>query len=1121
MKHFIQVSVCTLLLTYLSSCKQSTVFNGLPSSYTGIHFNNNITENDSINPLDITNIYNGGGVGMGDFNNDGLQDIYFTGNMVSNKLYLNKGDMKFEDITQTSGTDGKGEWCRGVSVVDINNDGKTDIYVCATILPDPEKRKNLLYINNGNDKNGIPHFTEMASAYGLDDTTSSTMAEFFDYDNDGDLDMYLVVNEIVPGVNPSFFKPIIKDGSFPSTGRLYKNIGSDSLGHPFYKDVSKQAGITIEGYGHGATVADINQDGWKDIFVSNDFVSNDILYINNHDGTFTDKAALYFKHTSANGMGQDITDINNDGLADVVELDMNPRDNYRKKMMLNGNNYQTYINTETFGYQYQYVRNTLQLNQGKRVLQDDSVGDPIFSDIGFMSGIAETDWSWTPLVADFDNDSYRDIIITNGFPKDVTDHDFIAFRKQSFAYAKKQFTLSQIPQVKIKNYAFHNNGNLTFTDVSSAWGITTPSFSNGAAYADLDNDGDLDYVVNNINDEASVYQNQTNNADKHGGWLNIHFEDKAPNINGLGAVAELHYDGHVQVYENTPYRGYLSTHQCGAFFGTGDKQEIDSILIKWPDGKMQLLQHIKTNQIITVKHDDATIPYSWNDEKVNANTLLKDITGDVNISYIHKEDDFIDFNYQRLLPHKLSDYGPPLATDDINGDGLDDIIAGASAGNIATTFLQKQNGNFEEHSLLSNAINKNNLADDAGIVLFDADNDGDKDLYIARGGNESPAGSINYADAFYINDGKGNFILDTTAFPVNLASKSCIRVIDFDKDGDMDIFIAGRCVPQKYPLPASCFLYRNDSKNDVIHFTDITKQAAPQFINAGLICDASITDYNKDGWPDIMLAGEFMPLEIFKNDHGHFQLIQSSLDNYKGAWNCLAAADFDGDGDTDFVAGNMGLNSFYRGDEKHPVHIYAKDFNHNGSLDQIPSVYLPAQDGTLKEFPAFGRDDLIDEMIDVRRKFPFYKDFAVATMDKIIPPDSLQDAIVLEANYFSTSFIRNDGNDKFTVMPLPVQAQLSPAFSILVADINHDNHSDIIINGNDFGTEIATGRYDALNGLVILSDGKNNFTPLSVFQSGLFIPGNGKALALLKSAAGKNLIAASQNRGPLKIFEIK
>ncbi|WP_394767887.1 FG-GAP repeat domain-containing protein, partial [Ferruginibacter sp.] len=479
----------------------------IDSEHSGIHFNNKITETDSLNVLDISNIYNGGGVGIGDFNKDGLEDVYFTGNKVSNKLYLNKGNFKFQDITEQAGVTGNGKWCRGVSVVDINNDGWLDMYVSATLSNDSNERKNLLYVNQGLDKNGNPHFKEMAAEYGLADTSFSTMASFFDYDNDGDLDMYLVVNEIKDPRVPNIFHPVFKDSAFQNSGRLYRNDWNDSLKHGVFTDVSKKAGVLADGYGHNVVVTDINKDGWEDIYVTNDYLPNDLLWINNHDGTFTEHLSDYFKHTSYNSMGSDVGDINNDGLMDVITLDMDPKDNYRKKMMMKANSYQTYQNSDHFGYNYQYVRNTLQLNQGPTIKQNDSLGHPIFSEMAFYADVAETDWSWTPLLVDFDNDGNRDLIITNGFPRDVTDNEFIMFRNKAFSVASKSLLLSQIPEVKIHNYGFKNNGNLTFTDASEKWGINTPTFSNGAAYVDLDNDGDLDFVVNNINDEASIYRN--------------------------------------------------------------------------------------------------------------------------------------------------------------------------------------------------------------------------------------------------------------------------------------------------------------------------------------------------------------------------------------------------------------------------------------------------------------------------------------------------------------------------------------------------------------------------------------------------------------------------------------
>lgn len=1109
-----------------SCSKKKTLFQLINSQHSGIHFNNQIIENKTLNPIDVTNIYNGGGVGIGDFNNDGLQDVYFTGNVVSNKLYLNKGGLTFEDVTKEAGVEGKGRWCKGVSVVDINNDGWMDMYVCVSMEKDPQKRQNLLYINQGPDKNGVPVFKEMAAEYGLNDTTHSTMAAFFDYDNDGDLDMYLAVNEILPENNPSIFRPKITDGSFPSTGRLYRNDWNSVLRHPVFTDVTKQAGVTIEGYGHGVNIADFNKDGWKDIFVTNDFNSNDLLYINNHDGTFTDKAATYFKHTSANGMGQDVIDINNDGLSDVVELDMNPEDNYRKKMMMGSNNYQMYLNSDLYGYQYQYVRNTLQLNQGPRVNSNDSVGDPVFSDIGFFSGISQTDWSWTPLVTDFDNDGFRDIVITNGFPKDITDHDFMSFRQKSYQIASKEFTLAQIPQVKLHKYAFHNNGDLTFSDVSSAWGLTTPAFSNGAAYADLDNDGDMDVIVNNINDEASVYENTSmDSKEKHPGYLAVKLNGDSANLNGLGTWIELHYGGKQQAYEQSPYRGYLSTMQIEPHFGLGNVSEVDSLIIKWPDGKQQLLQHVAANQTIIINKKDAHEFYSLALPAYNKNAIFKDITGSVNINYVHKDRDFIDFNIQRLLPHKFSEYGPSLAVGDIDGNGLDDIVCGGSFFYSAQLFLQQLNGKFIQKSLLKGKDTLNKNREDEGLLLFDADGDGDPDLYIASGGLEGKHNTSVYQDKLYINDGKGNFTEDSTALPQNFTSKFCVRAIDYDKDGDLDLFVSGRVDPGNYPKPVSSFIFRNDSKNGHIKFTDVTDSVAPALKNLGLVCDALFTDFDNDGWPDLIMVGEWMPVTFLKNDKGVFKNVTaaSGISNNVGWWNTIAAGDFDNDGDMDYIVGNLGQNSFYKASDRYPVSIIAGDFDNNGSYDAFPSLFLPvSQDDTeKKEFPAHSRDEFIEQIPGIRKRYDKYKSFAMATMDSLFPKEQRMSALQLHASYFSSAILRNDGNGKFTMTALPAQAQISVLNGLVVGDFDGDGNPDVVMNGNDFGTEVTVGRYDALNGLLLKGDGKGNFSPLSILESGIYIPGNGKALVTLKSAKGKYLVAASQNKGALKIFESK
>lgn len=1111
-------------MAVLFSCKKQTLFQRLPSSSTGITFNNLVVENDSINPLDKLNIYNGGGVGIGDFNNDGLPDVYLVGNAVSNKLYLNKGDMKFADVTDKAGVPGSKGWGRGVAVVDINNDGLLDIYICYTLLNDPVKRTNLLYVNQGIDKDGVPHFKEMAKEYGLDINVHSTMASFFDYDNDGDLDMYLTVNAAGSTDNVTMFRPVITDGSSQSTGRLYRADWDPVLKHNVYHDVSKQAGITIEGYGHGTTVADINRDGWKDIYVTNDFVGNNILYINNHDGTFTDRSKEYFKHTAYSAMGQDIEDINNDGLADVFELDMNPEDNYRKKMFMPPNNYQAVQNFDYFHYQYQYGHNTLQVNQGPRVGQNDSIGAPAFSETAFLSGIAQTDWSWCPLITDFDNDGLRDIVITNGYPRDVTDHDFVTFRTEAYLVASKKQILDQIPIIKIPNYAYHNKGNLEFEDVTKNWGIDIPSFSNGAAYADFDNDGDMDMVINNIDDEAFVYKNTAREQSKGANhYLNIKFKGGPQNINGIGAWADIYYrhGGH-QVYENNPYRGYLSSIQNMAHFGLGPDTLVDSVVIKWGNNKQQTLKNIKVDRTLMVNIADAQQGYSFAQPEIDRKTVFTEVTRALGISYKNVDYDFVDFNIQKLIPHKLSEYTPALAVGDIDGNGFDDIIVGGSGNNTAQAFLQQADGKFIQRNLINQPPNMVKHKDE-GMLLFDADGDGDLDLYVASGGFEFTSGAPNYQDHFYQNDGHGNFTEVKDAMPANFTSKLCVRAVDYDKDGKPDLFVSGRVDPWNYPKPVSSVILHNDSKNGQIKFTDATEHAAKDLKNIGLICDAVFSDFDNDGWPDLILAGEWMPVTFLKNDHGVFKNVTSAtgIADKQGWWNTIAAGDFRHTGRTDYIVGNIGLNTFFKASDEYPVYITAKDFDNNGSYDAFPSVYLKDKEGKLREFPAQTRDDIVKQMISMRVKFQNYKTFATATMDEVLPADMRKDAIRLKANEMQSMYMRNDGEGKFTLIPLPIPAQLSELCGITVDDFDGDGNLDVVMNGNDYGNEVTDGRYDAFNGLMMKGDGNGNFKPLPINQSGIYIPGDGKALVKLQGAKGDYLLAASQYRDVMKVFALK
>ena len=1123
----ISLSICIVL--YSCASKKETLFRLLSPARSGIHFSNIISENDSINILDYEYVYNGSGVGIGDFNKDGLPDIYFAGNMVSNRLYLNRGSMRFEDITEQANVNGQGKWCTGVAVTDINADGWPDIYVCTSRSTDPLLRKNMLYINKGIDKNGFLVFNEEAERYGLADTSYSTQAAFFDYDNDGDLDMYLLIaNKIPKGDYPNKYRPKNRKEAPFNTDKLFRNDGIRDDGVPHFTDVGLEAGINIEGYGLGVNIVDINNDGWKDILVSNDYITSDLLWINNKNGTFTDKAAEYFKHTSYSAMGNDVADINNDGLPDIIELDMNPEDNFRKKTMLSPNNYQNNQYFDYYNYQYQYGRNTLQLNRGNRLLQKDTIGDPVFSEIGFFSGVAETDWSWAPLVTDFDNDGWRDIIITNGFRKDISDHDFIAYRDHSSSLVSKQQLLDQIPEVKIPNYAFRNNGNLKFSNTSVEWGLGIPSYSNGAVYADLDNDGDLDCVINNINDSAFLFQNTLNDDARKQTYhyLQLKFKGVYPNPDGMGAIAYLYYDTNkVQVYENTPYRGYLSTVNTVAHFGLGDHKTVDSVVVIWANGYEHTLTDVKADQLLILLQKNAGKKNNFNRALLTEHTLFKDVTDSLAMNVIHHENDFLDFNIQKLLPHKLSQYGPALAAADLNGDGLDDVIMGGAFGYSANLLLQQPDGVFLKKELIRGATQQTKVQEDMGILLFDAENDNDNDIYISSGSYEFAQGSENCRDQLWINDGKGNFTIDSMALPKNFTSKSCVRAADFNNDGRLDVFVGGRVSPGEYPKPVSSYIYRNDSKNGQVLFTDVTGSVGKDLIDIGLVTDAVWTDFDNDGWIDLLITGEWMPVIFLKNEKGTFKNITAStgIAQQKGWWNSITSGDFDNDGDTDYVLGNLGLNSFYRANEKEPVRAYGKDFDHNGNYDALFSLYLPDYNASAvrKAFPAQTRDDLMRQMIEIRAKFKTYETFAKAAFSKLLSPEQLAEAVILEANTFASCYLHNKGNNSFELMPLPVQAQLSYINGMVAEDFDNDGNLDIILNGNDYGTEVSVGRYDAMHGLFLKGNGSGGFNALTILESGVFLPGNGKSLIKLKTRFGQCLLVAAQNKGPLKALLCK
>ncbi|MDZ4809389.1 MAG: VCBS repeat-containing protein, partial [Bacteroidota bacterium] len=810
-------------------------------------------------------------------------------------------------------------------------------------------------------------------------------------------------------------------------------------------------------------------------------------------------------------------------LPDIISVDMNPEDNFRKKKNMGSNNYFIYQIMILQDQNLQYVRNTLQLNQGLAPVWGDTVIHPVFSDIGFLAGVAETDWSWAPLIADMDNDGNKDIFITNGYPRDVTDHDFMAFKDRNIS-SKKQL-IDQMPQIKVSNYAFRNMGNLKFENNAEKWGMSQTSFSNGAVYVDLDNDGDLDFVVNNISDPAFVYRNSMNNSGTAtANYLEIMFKGENKNQFGIGAEARIFYDGdRQQVIENSPYRGYLSTVDTEIHFGLGNTKMIDSVIIRWPGNKRQKFFSVAVNQLLIADIKNAQKDDSLEAQpKMNIN-LFTEVTSILGINFVHQASEYIDFNYERLLPHKLSQYGPGLAAGDVDLNGLDDIVIGGTDLATGKLLLQQTNGEFIQKDLPVDTTSGAVRSETMGILLFDADGDGDLDLYFTSGSNRFQANSKSYQDKFYENDGKGNFKLKENAIPTNYVSKSCIKAVDFDNDGDLDLFVGGRILPEKYPQKVSSFIYRNDSKDEKVKFTDVSDQVAPELKNIGLVCDAIWTDFDHDGFTDLIVVGEWMPVTFFKNIEGKFSntTAASGIADKIGWWNSITAGDFDNNGDVDYIVGNLGQNSFYRPTDQYPVKIYVNDFDNNGILDAIPTVFLKHTDGTIREFTAHNRDDIVGQLPVLKKNFLTYKSFANADINTLLGKEWLNDAVVSKANWFQTSVIKNIGKNNFTISPLPPLAQLAPVYGMITDDFNDDGNLDVALNGNDYGGEVSTGRYDAMKGLVMLGDGKGNFIPQSISQSGLYIPGDGKAIIKLRGINNELLVAASQNKGPLKVFKVK
>jgi hypothetical protein len=964
----------------------------------------------------------------------------------------------------------------------------------------------------------VPIFKEMAKEYGIDDPSHSSHAQFFDYDNDGDLDLFIGVN-LIEMQYPNQFTSRATDGSEPTRDILYENEWSEEINHPVFKDVSLQAGIKLCGYSHSTLITDFNRDGWLDIYVANDYLSNDIVYINNKNGTFTNRLSDMIKHTSYSAMGSDLGDVNNDGFSDIITAEMQPFHNKRKKLFQNAANYNMYLFNEQYKYEYQYTRNTLQINQG---INPES-GLPVFSEAGLLAGVQETDWSWSPLFADFDNDGFKDLFIANGFPRDVTDHDFGAFRKSmQSALTSKDDLYKMIPEVKIPNFIFKNNGNLSFTDMSKAWGLDVPSFTNGAAYADLDNDGDLDLVTNNIDDKAFIFKNTLNDNKNTGknNYIRLKLKGSPQNPQAINTEATVFYNGQKQIGAVLSGRGYLSKSEDILHFGLGQVAKVDSVIIRWGNMRYQKLSEIPLNQVLTI--EEGNTDYVVTTPSVEKGFSIPNVT-QLGLKWRSPENDHIDFNYQKTLPHKFSQYNPSIAVGDINGDGLEDFFIGGGSRIDETWFIQQKNGSFQQKSVAYKA-DRIHYEEDMGTLLFDADNDGDNDLYIVRGGGQAELGSSLYQDILCINDGKGNFNIDSTALPQIRSSGSAVKAIDFDGDGDLDIFRSARLKAKNYPQPDRSYFFKNNTQNTEgggkkAKFTDITEQICPELAEIGMISDALWTDFNNDNQPDLILAGEWMPLTFLQNQGGKLINItkNTGISDKIGWWNSLLGGDFDNDGDIDYVAGNFGKNIYFQCDEKEPLRIYAKDFDKNGLYDPFISCYWKDSLGKKHEYFYPTRDDMIKQLVMIRAKFQTYGEFGAATVQDVFSKKELEGAQILSANWMYSSYIENLGNGQFSIKPLPVEAQYAPVYGMLSYDYNGDGLLDVVMVGNDYGMELLQGRADAFNGLVLQNTGRNNFTPLSLEQSGFVVPRDARALARL-TVQNKELLLATQFKDDLKVF---
>ena len=1078
--------VCLMMLSHCSvQAQEQMLFEPLASGTTGITFKNTLEESPTANVLTYEYFYNGGGVAIGDINNDGLDDIYFTGNMKPNALYLNEGNFRFRDISQAAGVSCNTNWKTGVTMADVNGDKLLDIYVCFSGKGNPEKRRNKLFINNGNLT-----FTEKAAEFGLDDPGHSTHASFFDYDKDGDLDMYLLNHNVV--VIQEFEFSRAKKTRHPYAGdKLFRNDD----GH--FTDVSEEAGIKGNplGFGLGVTVADVNRDGWQDLYISNDYVEPDYLYINNGNGTFTDRMTEYMQHISYFSMGCDVSDINNDALPDIFTLDMLPEDNERQKLLYGPDNYEHYALMVLNGFYFQNMRNMLHLNNG----------DGTYSEIGQFAGISNTDWSWAPLFADYDNDGYKDLFVTNGYYRDYTNRDFLKYKGDYYFEKGKArekadtfHLVSSMTSTPVHNYIFRNNGDLTFDDKSAEWGFSERNFSSGAAYADLDNDGDLDLITNNQNAPASVYRNLSRQRNPGRHYIQLSLVGQGKNTRAIGAKVWIYSNGNVQYFEKMSTRGFQSSVSERLHIGLGEAKLADSIVVEWPLGGRKKLTNVEANKFLSVTEEGANpVKKSMSKKEPPVFQLVNSI-----VPYEHLEEGHNDFKRQPLLLTMLTACGPVMAAGDVNNDGKTDIFTGGTQGNPGKIFIQRSDGTYEETN--ANIFNKKHT--DADALFLDSDGDGDQDLYVVSGGyNDYTATHPALQDRLYVNDGNGNFALQADNLPEMLVSKSCVAAADYDRDGDLDLFVGGRVIPGQYPLTPESFLLENNGGK----FRKVAGDPVRRLSKAGMVTDAEWIDVNGDQWPDLVLSGEFMAIEIFLNRDGSFeQETKKFFDNpLTGMWNKMLAYDFDGDGDQDIIAGNLGLNTQLHATAEEPVELVFKDFDKNGSVDPILTYYIQG-----KSYPFAGRDELLDQMYGMRSKYTDYASYSKAKLATMFSRADLKDAGILRVTTLESVYLENQGG-KFVSRPLPHPAQFSPLYAMTLLDFNKDGKMDLIVAGNQSSIRIRMGVIDANFGQLYKGDGKGNFAYVSQPESGLRLTGDTKSLQVVQSQRETFLLVGTNNVG--------